>query len=138
LAATFGTTSPATSVTCATEPEIDRQRCARNLAAPPIPQRIAAKVSHGALYALMAAMPLVGWAMLSASGAPLTLLGTLHLPPIAPHAVRLHALLRALHTGLAFALIGLVLGHLAAALFHGLIRRDGVFSSMARSDQDAR
>jgi cytochrome b561 len=41
-------------------------------------------------------------------------------------------LLRALHTYLALALFLTVLGHLAAALFHGLIRRDGVFSSMAR------
>ncbi|ASL48488.1 hypothetical protein bAD24_III13910 [Burkholderia sp. AD24] len=93
------------------------------------PQRFAAKASHLVLYALMAAMPLIGWAMLSAAGYPLPL----HLPPIAPHNVALFALLRALHTWLAFALFATVLLHLAAALFHGLIRRDGVFSSMARS-----
>lgn len=92
------------------------------------PQRIAAKASHLVLYGLMAAMPLIGWAMLSAAGYPLPL----HLPPIAPHNVVLFALLRALHTWLAFALFATVLLHLAAALFHGLIRRDGVFSSMAR------
>jgi cytochrome b561 len=57
------------------------------------------------------------------------------LPPIAPHDVALFALLRALHTWLAFTLFATVLLHLAAALFHGLIRRDGVFSSMARSDR---
>jgi cytochrome b561 len=47
----------------------------------------------------------------------------------------LFALLRALHTWLAFALFATVLLHLAAALFHGLIRRDGVFSSMARGER---
>jgi cytochrome b561 len=105
---------------------------------PPLPsdmpksQRFAAKASHLLLYALMAAMPLIGWAMLSAAGYPVTLYGPLHLPPIAPHNVELFALLRALHTWLAFALFATVLLHLAAALFHGLIRRDGVFSSMAR------
>jgi cytochrome b561 len=98
----------------------------------PTPQRFAAKASHLLLYALMAAMPLIGWAMLSAAGYPVTLYGPLHLPPIAPHNVELFALLRALHTWLAFALFATVLLHLAAALFHGLIRRDGVFSSMAR------
>ena len=98
----------------------------------PTPQRFAAKASHLLLYALMAAMPLIGWAMLSAAGYPVTLYGPLHLPPIAPHNVELFALLRALHTWLAFALLATVLLHLAAALFHGLIRRDGVFSSMAR------
>jgi cytochrome b561 len=96
------------------------------------PQRIAAKASHLVLYALMVAMPLIGWAMLSAAGYPVTLYGPLHLPPIAPHNVELFALLRTLHTWLAFALFATVLLHLAAALFHGLIRRDGVFSSMAR------
>jgi cytochrome b561 len=101
----------------------------------PTPQRFAAKASHLVLYALMAAMPLIGWAMLSAAGYPVTLYGPLHLPPIAPHNVELFALLRALHTWLAFALFATVLLHLAAALFHGLIRRDGVFSSMARGER---
>jgi cytochrome b561 len=109
--------------------------------APPLPadmatpQRIAAKASHLVLYALMVAMPLIGWGMLSAAGYPVTLYGPLHLPPIAPHNVELFALLRALHTWLAFALFATVLLHLAAALFHGLIRRDGVFSSMARGER---
>jgi cytochrome b561 len=51
---------------------------------------------------------------------------------IAPHDNTLFAALRALHGWLALALFAVVLLHLAAALFHGLIRRDGVFSSMAR------
>ncbi|RKR38753.1 cytochrome b [Paraburkholderia sp. BL17N1] len=108
---------------------------------PPLPddmpalQRFAAKASHLLLYVLMAAMPLIGWAMLSAAGYPVTLYGPLHLPPIAPQNVELFALLRALHTWLAFALFATVLLHLAAALFHGLIRRDGVFSSMARGER---
>lgn len=101
----------------------------------PTPQRFAAKASHRVLYVLMAAMPLIGWAMLSAAGYPVTLYGPLHLPPIAPHNVELFALLRALHTWLAFALFATVLLHLAAALFHGLVRRDGVFSSMARGER---
>jgi cytochrome b561 len=95
-------------------------------------QRLAASFSHLVLYALMLAMPLIGWSMLSAEGVPVTLLGALHLPPIMPHDVRLFALLRALHTYLALGLLLVVLGHLAAALFHGLIRRDGVFASMSR------
>ncbi|ACD19348.1 cytochrome b [Paraburkholderia phytofirmans] len=101
----------------------------------PAPQRFAAKASHLVLYVLMAAMPLIGWGMLSAAGYPVTLYGPLHLPPIAPHNVELFALLRALHTWFAFALFATVLLHLAAALFHGLIRRDGVFSSMARGER---
>jgi len=101
----------------------------------PILQRFAAKASHLVLYGLFIAMPLIGWAMLSAGGYPVTLFGAWHLPAIVPQNVDLFALLRALHTWLAFALFATVLAHIAAALFHGLIRRDGVFSSMARGER---
>jgi cytochrome b561 len=95
-------------------------------------QRAAAHASHLALYALMAAMPLIGWSMLSAGGFPVVLAGGIHLPPIAPHSVVLYAALRTAHTWLAFALFATVLMHLGAALFHALIRRDGVLASMTR------
>ncbi len=95
-------------------------------------QRMAAHVSHLVLYALMIAMPLIGWAMLSAAGYPVVLAGAVHLPAIAPHDVALYAFLRAAHTWLAMLLLATVLLHLGAALFHGLIRRDGVLASMAR------
>jgi len=93
-------------------------------------QRLVARLSHLMLYVLMAAMPLIGWAMLSAAGYPVTLYGPVHLPPVMPHDERLYALLRALHTWLAASLFVIVSMHIAAALFHGLIRRDGVLSSM--------
>ncbi|MBB3257552.1 cytochrome b561 [Paraburkholderia bannensis] len=96
-------------------------------------QRVAAHASHLVLYALMIAMPLIGWAMLSAAGYPVVLAGALHLPPITPPGVALYAFLRAAHTWLAMLLFATVLLHLGAALFHGLIRRDGVLESMARS-----
>lgn len=104
---------------------------------PPLPasvppaQRIAAVASHWLLYGLMIAMPLIGWAMVSAGGYPVTMAGGFHLPPLVPADVRLFALLRALHTWLAFALFGLVLLHLAAALLHAWVLRDGVFQAMA-------
>ncbi|MBP0595812.1 cytochrome b [Paraburkholderia sp. LEh10] len=101
----------------------------------PALQRFAAKASHLVLYALFIAMPLIGWTMLCAGGYPVTLFGAYHLPALVPQNVELFALLRALHTWLAFALLAIVLAHIAAALFHGLIRRDGVFSSMARAQR---
>ena len=97
---------------------------------PPV-QRWAAKASHILLYALMVAMPLVGWGMLSAERYPIVLYGPLQLPSILPHNVALYAWLRSLHTYLAYLLFFTFLAHFGAALFHGLIRRDGVFESMA-------
>ena len=94
-------------------------------------QRIAAKASHFTLYALMFIMPLVGWGMLSAASYPIVLYGPLRLPPILPHDLTLYAWLRDLHTGLAYLFFATILAHFGAALFHGLIRRDGVLKSMA-------
>jgi cytochrome b561 len=97
----------------------------------PSMQRFAAKASHIVLYALMFIMPLVGWGMLSAARYPIVLYGPLRLPPILPHDLTLYAWLRDLHTVLAYLLFATFLVHFAAALYHGLIRRDGVFWTMA-------
>jgi cytochrome b561 len=78
--------------------------------APPLPahlplwQRAAAKLSHLVLYALMLALPLVGWAMLSAGGYPIVLYAPLQLPPLLSPDPMLYALLRQAHTYLAYLL----------------------------------
>ena len=97
----------------------------------PEPMKLAAQLSHYALYALMIAMPLIGWGMLSAAAYPVVLYGGVHLPPILPQSDGLHTLLWNAHFYLAFAFFALILMHLAAALFHALVRRDGVFDAMA-------
>lgn len=104
---------------------------------PPLPadlpawQQTAAKGSHYVLYGLMFLMPLIGWAMLSAAPYPVVIFGSLQLPAILPQNATLYALLRYAHTVLGYLFFAVVLAHLGAALFHGLIRRDGVFGSMA-------
>lgn len=104
---------------------------------PPLPddvpplQQFAAKASHFLLYGLMLVMPLVGWGMLSAAPYPIVMFGSVRLPAILPQDPGLYASLRHLHTYLAYLLFATFLVHLGAALFHGLIRRDGVFESMA-------
>jgi cytochrome b561 len=104
---------------------------------PPLPdsvpplQRFAAGASHWVLYALMFAMPLIGWGMLSAARYPVVLFGSVQLPPILPHDVALYGVLRPLHSALGYLLFLTFLLHMAAAYYHGLIRRDGVFGSMA-------
>lgn len=99
----------------------------------PRPQLLAAKASHWLLYALMLAMPLLGWSMLSAGGYPVQMVGALELPAFVPHDPTLYAWLRDAHGVLGYALFALVLMHLAAALYHAWVRRDGVFDAMARS-----
>jgi cytochrome b561 len=97
----------------------------------PEPMKLAAHLSHYAFYALMIGMPVIGWGMLSAAAYPVVLFWGVRLPAILPQSDSLHALLWSAHFYLAFAFFALILLHLAAALFHGLVRRDGVFEAMA-------
>ena len=97
----------------------------------PESMKLAAHLSHYVLYALMIAMPLIGWAMLSAAAYPVVLIPGWHLPAILPQSDRLHTLLWSAHFYLAFAFFAVILLHVAAALFHALVRRDEVFDSMA-------
>ena len=97
----------------------------------PAPMKLAAHLSHYALYGLMIGMPLLGWAMLSAAAYPIVIFGSVYLPPIVPQSDNLHTLLWGAHFSLAFVFFGLILMHVAAALFHALVRRDGVFEAMA-------
>ena len=96
----------------------------------PEPMKLAAYLSHYALYALMIAMPLIGWAMLSAAEYPVVIWSGIWLPQILPLDPSLHTLLWNVHFYLAFLFFALILMHLAAGLFHALIRRDGVFDAM--------
>jgi cytochrome b561 len=96
----------------------------------PEPMKLAARLSHLAFYLLMIGLPLIGWGMLSAADYPVVVFG-MHLPSILPHSNGLHTLLWNAHRVLALCFFALILVHLAAALLHALVRRDGVFEAMA-------
>lgn len=98
---------------------------------PPL-QAWAARASHGLLYALMFAMPLLGWAMSSAGGYRVVLPGGKALPALAPADPALYTWLRDAHGVLGYAFFALILVHIAGALYHAWVRRDGVFEAMAR------
>lgn len=106
---------------------------------PPLPgdlprwQVLAAKASHVLLYGLMLILPVLGWAMISAAGDPVMLSSSVQLPALLPANASLFALLRKAHGFLAYLLFLTVLLHLAAALFHAWVRRDGVLQSMTGS-----
>jgi len=103
----------------------------------PAPMKLAAHLSHYVFYGLMILMPLLGWAMLSAAAYPLVIFGV-QLPQILPLNDTLHSLLWDAHRYLAFLFFALILLHVAAALFHALVRRDGVFETMGPDLQKGR
>jgi cytochrome b561 len=96
----------------------------------PPQERFVAKASERLLYTLFFALPLVGWAMLSAGHYPIVMFGSVHLPPILPARPELYATLRETHTILAYLLFLTFLAHMGAVLFHTLILRDGLLDRM--------
>jgi cytochrome b561 len=99
---------------------------------PPMPpwQRQAARFTHGGMYLLFFAVPLVGWAYSSAAGFPVVLFGVLPLPDFVPVDKALADALKPWHATLAYALAALVLAHVAAALKHHFIDHDGLLLRM--------
>ena len=92
--------------------------------------KLGAKWSHVLLYVLMITMPLLGLGMLW-TGYPVVLYGGIVIPALLPQSDLGHTLLWTAHVFLGLAFFALVMLHVAAALFHALIRRDGVFAAMS-------
>jgi cytochrome b561 len=86
--------------------------------------------SERALYALLLAQPLVGWAMVSATGKPVRVFGVLRLPPIAPFNIHVFSVLRETHSILAYLLVAVVAAHVSAVLAHSIVLGDGMLRRM--------
>lgn len=93
-------------------------------------ERIAVVGSELAMYALLLVQPLLGWAMLSASGVPVVLGGALRLPPVVPVNAELFGLLRDAHSVVAYVLVAMIAAHVSAVLWHTLTLRDGMLRRM--------
>jgi cytochrome b561 len=92
--------------------------------------RIAASAAHGLLYALLAAVPLLGWANAASRGYPVRLFGVVPLPPIAAQGSSIGNAMGDIHSLLA-TVLAIVIGlHVAAALFHRFVLRDDTLRRM--------
>ena len=109
--------------------------------APPLPagmprwERRAARANHLLLYLALILIPVTGLALVSASPleVPTLAFGLVYVPPLPlPRDEALEATLIALHGALAFAALALVGVHVAAALRHHFVLRDGLLGRMMR------
>ncbi|NUB45457.1 cytochrome b [Fertoebacter nigrum] len=102
---------------------------------PPLPahvphsQRLMAEAVHLALYALLLIMAVSGFVRVSAGGFPIEALDALGLPRL-PKSEAVAAFAKAVHANARYALVALMLAHIGAALYHGLVRKDGVLARM--------
>ncbi len=94
-------------------------------------ERLAAHLGHLGLYALMLAMPITGWLIVSSGRRPVNIFGLFEIPKLPVEQSRaFHHLMEERHELLAWVMIGLVVIHVAAALRHHFIKRDGVLARM--------
>ena len=93
-------------------------------------QKWTARGTHYALYALLFAVPLMGWAGTSAFRAPIFVFGLFELPPIVPQNRELSGILLDVHKLFAFALCAVLLVHITAALHHHFVRKDTTLRRM--------
>jgi len=89
-----------------------------------------AYLTHGLLYLLLIVQPLMGWANASSRGWAVGLFG-IHLPALSPTGSPIGHELGDIHGVLAWVVLGLIGLHVAGALFHQFVLRDGVLRRMA-------
>jgi cytochrome b561 len=99
------------------------------------PIRTAAASTHAALYAVLLAQPLLGWALSNAEGKPVHLFGAT-LPNLVGADEDLADQLTAWHLDVAWLLLGLISLHVSAALWHHFVLRDGVLRRMLPKRRD--
>lgn len=97
---------------------------------PPI-QGAIAKATHVLLYALLLVMTISGYVYVTAGDYPLELFDAIGVPHLVSPNEDIADIAQAIHVTTRFPLVLLIILHTGAALYHALIRRDGVFTRMA-------
>ena len=98
----------------------------------------AAEVVHVLLYVLMFAIPVSGYLYSSATGVSVVYLGLVPLPNLIPKNKAVAEVLRQVHFTLNTTLAVVVMLHVAAALKHQLVDRDGLLARMLPRRSTAR
>lgn len=105
--------------------------------APPLPpgmplaQKIASHVVHGLLYVGMIAIPMAGWLGSSAAGFSVSPFGLFTLPDLVGKDKALSKEMFELHEVFAFIVMGLVVFHIGAALYHQFVQKDNLLARMS-------
>lgn len=95
-------------------------------------ERVLSAAVHGLLYLLLILVPLLGWIGISAYPALPSFFGLFQVPGITGPDRALAEQMLAVHGPLGLLIGLLALLHIAAALFHGLVKGDGVLERMTR------
>ncbi len=89
-----------------------------------------AGLTHLAMYVLLFVIPIAGYVRVKAGGFPIESLDALGVPSLVPRSDALAETAMGVHQAAAFAMAAIIALHVGAALFHGIVKRDGVVSRM--------
>jgi cytochrome b561 len=87
-------------------------------------------LTHWSLYLLVLVMTLLGWAATNSRGWDVVLFGIVRLPQLAPKGAEWGHECGDIHNVLVYVLLGFIVLHVAAALYHRFIKRDQVVDRM--------
>jgi cytochrome b561 len=93
-------------------------------------EAVSARLVHWTFYLLMIILPLTGWMMSSAAGLPVSFFGLFVLPDLVSPNAQGRILFQQIHIWLAYAMIGLIILHVAAAFKHHFINKDNIMRRM--------
>ena len=103
---------------------------------PPLPASVKpvqarlAELVHVGLYTFLIIQAVSGYVRVTTGGFPIEALQALGIPPLLPKAEGVARAASTVHSLSVVVLIVLIAAHVGAAAYHGLVRRDGVFSRM--------
>jgi cytochrome b561 len=103
---------------------------------PPLPSSLRhfeaalARANHLVLYLIFILMPLAGYLNAAAADRPINFFGIVSIPALLPENGRLSQAAIALHLVGQYPLYLFVVLHISGAVFHGVIRRDGIVRRM--------
>jgi len=103
---------------------------------PPLPatmaawERFAARASHALLYVCMVGMPVAGYTATNFSRFGIKYFGLFELPPWGYEDRQIYAFFQGIHKTLAVIFMALIAIHIAAALRHVALDRDGILRRM--------
>jgi cytochrome b561 len=91
---------------------------------------IVSRITHYCLYILVFVMTVLGWAAANSRGWDVTLFGVVPLPALAAKGARWGHEAGDIHNILVYVLLGFIALHVAGALYHLLVKKDGVMQRM--------
>jgi len=92
--------------------------------------QLLSRATHWTFYAVLIVLPVLGWAAASAYGSHVHLAGLIPLPLLVPKDDPFGKAMQTVHPAIAITLLAVIALHIAGALYHAFVKRDGVLQRM--------